>query len=83
MGDAAAVMVVNELEKILQALPRADQRHYLHHVDVLPPADTIKKMAALQIMVASQPGFLLGLGSLRTRRSNPSARRHSSDRVRC
>jgi predicted amidohydrolase YtcJ len=56
-------MVVNELEKILHALPRADHRHYLHHVAVLPPADTIKKMAALQIMVASQPGFLLGLGS--------------------
>jgi predicted amidohydrolase YtcJ len=63
MGDAATVMVVNELEKILQAAPRADHRHYLHHVAVLPPEDTVKKMARLQIMVASQPGFLLGLGS--------------------
>ena len=63
MGDAAVVMVVNELEKILRAAPRADHRHYLHHVAVLPPADTVKKMAALQIMVASQPGFLLGLGA--------------------
>ena len=63
MGDAAVVMVVNELEKILKASPRANHRHYLHHVSVLPPADTIKKMAALEIMVASQPGFLLGLGA--------------------
>ena len=63
MGDAATAMVVNELENILQAAPRANHRHYLHHVSVLPPEDTVKKMARLQIMVASQPGFLLGLGS--------------------
>lgn len=63
MGDAATVMVVNELEKILAAAPRDNHRHYLHHVAVLPPEDTVKKMARLGIMVASQPGFLLGLGS--------------------
>jgi hypothetical protein len=63
MGDAAVVMTVNEIEKILQASPRANHRHYLHHVSVLPPEDTVKKMATLQIMVASQPGFLLALGS--------------------
>lgn len=63
MGDAAVVMVVNELGKLLQAAPRANHRHYLHHVSVLPPEDTVQKMARLQIMVASQPGFLLGLGS--------------------
>jgi predicted amidohydrolase YtcJ len=63
MGDAAVVMVVNELEKILGAAPRGNHRHYLHHVAVPPPDDTVKKMARLQIMVASQPGFLLGLGS--------------------
>jgi predicted amidohydrolase YtcJ len=63
MGDAATVMVVNELEKMLQASPRANHRHYLHHVSVLPPEDTVRTMARLPIMVASQPGFLLGLGS--------------------
>jgi predicted amidohydrolase YtcJ len=63
MGDAAVVMVVNELAKLLQAAPRANHRHYLHHVAVLPPEATVKKMAQLQVMVASQPGFLLGLGS--------------------
>jgi predicted amidohydrolase YtcJ len=51
------------MEKILAAAPRGNHRHYLHHVAVLPPLETIKKMAALEIMVASQPGFLLGLGS--------------------
>lgn len=63
MGDAAVVMVVNELEKILADGPRADHRHYLHHVAVLPPEATVKQMAANGIMVASQPGFLLALGS--------------------
>jgi predicted amidohydrolase YtcJ len=63
MGDAAVAMVVGELEKILRELPRADHRHYLHHVAVLPPLETIRKMAALPVMVASQPGFLLGLGA--------------------
>ena len=63
MGDAATVMVVNQLEQILRDLPRADHRHYLHHVAVLPPEATVKQMAANGIMVASQPGFLLALGS--------------------
>jgi predicted amidohydrolase YtcJ len=63
MGDAATVMVVNEIEKILHAAPRADHRHYLHHIAVLPPEDTVKKMATLRIGLASQPGFLLALGS--------------------
>lgn len=63
MGDAAVVMTVNEIEKILQASPRANHRHYLHHVSVLPPEDTVKKIARLEMMVASQPGFLLALGS--------------------
>jgi len=63
MGDAAVVMVVNEMEKVLNEAPRADHRDYLHHVAVLPPEDTLKKMAALHINVASQPGFLLSLGS--------------------
>jgi len=63
MGDAATVMVANELEKILKENPRADHRHYMHHVAVLPPEDTLQKMGANHINVASQPGFLLALGS--------------------
>ncbi|WP_395673284.1 amidohydrolase, partial [Phenylobacterium sp.] len=63
MGDAAVVMVVDEVEKILKEQPRADHRHYLHHVAVLPPEATLTKMDRNDIHVASQPGFLLALGS--------------------
>ncbi|MBI4528167.1 MAG: amidohydrolase [Deltaproteobacteria bacterium] len=63
MGDGAAVMVVNQLEKILKEKPRADHRHHLHHVSVLPPEETLKKMGRLGILVASQPGFTVGLGA--------------------
>lgn len=63
MGDAAAAMVVDELDKILAERPRADHRHYLHHVAVLPPNVTLEKMKRDGIMVASQPGFLVALGA--------------------
>lgn len=63
MGDAAVVMVVDQLEQIYAELPPADKRDYLHHVAVLPPPATVAKMARLNIGVASQPGFLLSLGS--------------------
>jgi predicted amidohydrolase YtcJ len=63
MGDAAAVMVVNQMERILRENPRADHRHYLHHVAVLPPGPTLEKMARLGIGVASQPSFTVALGA--------------------
>ena len=63
MGDAAVKMVVDEMEKILTEMPREDHRHYLHHVAVKPPQETIDKMARLGIGVASQPVFTVGLGS--------------------
>lgn len=63
MGDGAVEMVVNELGKILDKMPKGDYRHYLHHVAVKPPEKTIDKMVKYDIGVASQPGFLLSLGS--------------------
>nr|NIP57835.1 amidohydrolase [Gemmatimonadota bacterium]NIR80983.1 amidohydrolase [Gemmatimonadota bacterium]NIT89809.1 amidohydrolase [Gemmatimonadota bacterium]NIU33595.1 amidohydrolase [Gemmatimonadota bacterium]NIU37852.1 amidohydrolase family protein [Gemmatimonadota bacterium] len=63
MGDAAVVMVVDQMERILEEMPREDHRHYLHHVAVKPPRETIEKMARLGIGVASQPSFTVGLGS--------------------
>jgi predicted amidohydrolase YtcJ len=63
MGDAAVQMVVDQLERILTELPREDHRHYLHHVAVKPPPETIDKMARHNIGVASQPAFTVGLGS--------------------
>jgi hypothetical protein len=63
MGDGAVKMVVDELEKILQASPREDHRHYLHHIAVKPPEETLAKMARLGILAASQPSFTVGLGA--------------------
>ena len=63
MGDAAARMVVREIAGILDRNPRPDHRHYLHHVAVKPPDETIVRMAANDIMVASQPSFTVGLGA--------------------
>lgn len=63
MGDGAVQMTVNELGRILDKLPQGDYRHYLHHVAVKPPEATIAKMVQYKIGVASQPGFLLSLGS--------------------
>ncbi|MEZ4414644.1 MAG: amidohydrolase [Gemmatimonadota bacterium] len=63
MGDGAVQMVVDEIAAIQQAHPRADARHYLHHVAVKPPEATIATMARAGIMVASQPAFTVGLGA--------------------
>jgi predicted amidohydrolase YtcJ len=63
MGDGAVEMTVNELQRILDTRPKGDYRHYLHHVAVKPSEATIDKMVQYKIGVASQPGFLLALGS--------------------
>jgi predicted amidohydrolase YtcJ len=63
MGDGAVVMVVDQLERIYAETPPSERRDYLHHVAVLPPEATLAKMSKLNIGVASQPGFLLSLGS--------------------
>lgn len=63
MGDAAAEMVVEQMARILEEMPRSDHRHYLHHVAVKPSDETIETMARLGIGVASQPAFTVGLGS--------------------
>ena len=63
MGDGAVVMVVDQIERILREVPRDDHRHYLHHVAVKPPTDTIDKLARLGIGLASQPSFTVGLGA--------------------
>ncbi len=63
MGDGAVEMVVDQLEKILDEIPRENHRHYVHHVAVKPPRETIEKMVRLGIGVASQPSFTVGLGA--------------------
>ena len=63
MGDGAVKMVAEQIARILDEAPRDDHRHYLHHVAVKPPADTLALMAERGIMVASQPSFTVGLGA--------------------
>ena len=63
IGDAAVVMVVDSLEKILEENPRENHRHYLHHVSVLPPEETLQKMGRLDLAVSSQPNFIHSLGA--------------------
>jgi predicted amidohydrolase YtcJ len=80
IGDAAAVMVVDEMVKILRESPREDHRHYLHHVAVKPPEATLRTMGELGIMVATHPSWTTGLGGFvaealspeRQRTQNPS-----------
>lgn len=67
MGDAAVKMVVDIYARVLDEKPRTDARHYLHHVSVLPPEDTMKKMAKYGILVASQPNFAYSLGPYNAR----------------
>jgi predicted amidohydrolase YtcJ len=76
MGDGAVVMVVNELGRIYKETGAPSRRDYLHHVAVRPPEDTIGKMADLGINVASQPGFLLSLGSYADEALGPVAEAH-------
>jgi predicted amidohydrolase YtcJ len=62
IGDAAVVMTTNVLARILEENPRADHRHHIHHLSVMPPEDTLKKIADLGIIVCSQPNFTYSLG---------------------
>jgi predicted amidohydrolase YtcJ len=63
MGDGAVKMVAEQIARILDELPRDDHRHYMHHVAVKPPEETMQLMGRTGIMVASQPSFTVGLGA--------------------
>lgn len=75
IGDAAVVMVVDEMEKILSASPREDHRHYLHHVAVKPPEETLRKMGRLGIMVATHPSWTTALGGFAAEALTPERQR--------
>ena len=62
IGDAAVEMTVDVIEQVMQEFPREDPRHYLHHVSVMPPKKTLKKMSKLGVIVSSQPAFMYWLG---------------------
>src|SRR5690606_29916591 len=63
IGDAAAVMAVRQIERILRESPRDDHRHYLHHINVKPPEETLRTMARIGMMVATHPSWTTSLGA--------------------
>ncbi len=58
IGDAAVVQAVNALEAALKDYPRNDHRHTLIHAALIPEK-SMEKIAALNIGVNIQPGFLI------------------------
>jgi hypothetical protein len=57
IGDAAIVLTVDVFAEALDRSPREDHRHFLNHFTVMPPEETMKKMARYQILIAQQPNF--------------------------
>ncbi|MCH7475970.1 MAG: amidohydrolase family protein, partial [Gemmatimonadetes bacterium] len=74
MGDGAVKMVVDQLERILEEMPRENHRHYLHHVAVKPPEETIDKMARWGSACRASPASRWDSAPLRSRRSPASGR---------
>jgi len=61
IGDAAIAMTVDAYDKVLQAYPRNDHRHYLCHFSMFPPERTMEIMAKDHILIAQQPNFTYNL----------------------
>lgn len=63
IGDAAIVQTVNAYSKSIRTkLPKGkDHRWFLDHFTVMPPAETMQKMAQDRIHIAQQPNFLYNL----------------------
>jgi predicted amidohydrolase YtcJ len=57
IGDAAIQEYIDVLDRIFTESPRADARPYVHHFTMLPPAETLEKMARLGVIVSSQPNW--------------------------
>ena len=57
IGDGAVEMTVRVLDRILKESPRTDHRHFVHHITLLPPEETLRQMAENDIIAASQPNF--------------------------
>lgn len=63
IGDAAVQSAVDALDRILQESPRSDHRHFIHHIEVKPPEQTLETMADRNIIAAMQPNFTYSLAS--------------------
>lgn len=57
VGDKAVTVMVNAIEKALEACPRADHRHRIEHCGITSPA-LIGRIARLGIVPISNPAFV-------------------------
>jgi predicted amidohydrolase YtcJ len=79
IGDRGVALAVRILDQVQRENPRPDARHYLHHVSVVPPDETLELMARNRVAVCSQPNFTYdlapfyasGLRGERLERNNP------------
>lgn len=81
VGDAAIQLAVDIFARVLQRSPRSHHRHYLNHFTVVPPLETLRKMALWNIAISQQANFtysptlesryLENLSGQRLERNNP------------
>ncbi|HSG90953.1 MAG TPA: amidohydrolase [Pseudomonadales bacterium] len=57
IGDAAIELVVEQLARTLEEMPRDDHRHYLNHFSMRPSDATMDLMAEHGIAITQQPNF--------------------------
>lgn len=66
IGDAAIVQTIDAYAKSLDAIPdlnhkMEDRRWFTDHFTIMPPDETMAKMASHSIWIAQQPNFLYNL----------------------
>src|SRR5690606_18936791 len=62
--DAAIVQTVNAYANSLDKFPEvkaSDHRWFLDHFTIMPPDETMQKMADYKMMIAQQPNFAYNL----------------------
>ena len=61
IGDRGIEMVLDAYQKALEREPRPDHRHRIEHCGILRP-DLIERIAAMRVLVVSQPIFITEYG---------------------
>jgi predicted amidohydrolase YtcJ len=61
IGDGGVQLGVDVIDRIVREGTERDHRHFVHHVSVTPPVETMAKMARSNISVCSQPNFTYDL----------------------
>ncbi len=57
IGDGAIKLTVDYFAEALTNNPKNNHRHYLNHFTILPPEETLQKMADFNILISQQPNF--------------------------